>query len=106
MKKFSILALALILSAGLFTACTGTMTDESTGPSTTTVPTTAPTSAPTTAPTTAPTVPATKPASTDPSKGSDPTETTGGVNTLDPTGNGDGKKGPRMLPWPGMPGGR
>lgn len=75
MKKFSILALVLVLTATLFTACTGTMTDETTDPSSSTGPST------TTAPTTS------------------PTETTGGVNTLDPTGNGDGKMGPAM---PGM----
>lgn len=33
MKKFSILALVLVLTATLFTACTGTMTDETTDPS-------------------------------------------------------------------------
>ena len=97
MKKFSILALALVLAAGLFTACTGTTTDDAAGETGTTgASTTAPTTKPTTAPTT---VPTTAPAT-------NPTETTGGVNTLDPTGNGDGKMGPRM-PWmPGMPGNR
>ena len=93
MKKFSILALALILTAGLLTACTGTTMDETTGPSGTTAPsTTASTAAPTTKPTTTPTTAPT----------TNPTETTGGVNTMDPTGNGKGRMGPR-LPWPGMP---
>lgn len=89
MKKFSILALALVLIAALFTACTGTMTDETTAPgtdySTTGPQTTQNTTAPSTAPTTTPST--------------SPTESTGGVNTLDPTGNGDGKMGPAM---PGM----
>ena len=101
MKKFSILALALVICASLLTGCTGTMTDESTGPSGSIGPSsaTSPSTTPTTAPTTVPTVPATAPTATDPSKGTDPTETTGGVNTLDPTGNGDGKDGPKI---PGM----
>lgn len=91
MKKISFLALVLVLMTGLLAACTGTRTDETTAPGTdyaTTGPqATNPTTAPTVAPTTAPT------------HSTDPTETTGGVNTLDPTGNGDGKMGPRM---PGM----
>ena len=92
MKKFSILALVLVLTATLFTACTGTMTDDTTGSDSTTTAPTSTTTNPTAAPTTAPTTATTS-----------PTETTGGVNTLDPTGNGDGKDGARM-PW--MPGAR
>lgn len=88
MKKFSILTLTLMLTAALFTACTGTMTDDTTGTDGTTTAPTSATTNPTTAPTTAPTTVTTS-----------PTETTGGVNTLDPTGNGDGKMGPGM---PGM----
>ena len=79
MKKFCILALALMVSASLFTGCTASMTEETTGTSATTAPTTKPTTTPTTAPTTS------------------PTETTGGVNTMDPSGSSNGKNGPRML---------
>lgn len=90
MKKISILALAFILTAGLMTACTASMTDETTTPGTDYA-TTGPQA---TAPSTAPTVPATTPAPTD---GSDPTETTGGVNTMDPTETTPGKHR-RMTP--------
>lgn len=93
MKKISILALAFILTAGLLTACAPTMTDETTAPSTgSTAPTTTvPTTVPTVPPTTAPTVPATKP-----TEGTEPTETTGGVNTMDPDKQIVGKR--RAMP--------
>ena len=86
MKKFCILALALMVSASLFTGCTASMTEETTGTSATTAPTTKPTTNPTTTPTTAPTTAPT----------TSPTETTGGVNTMDPSGSSNGKNGPRM----------
>lgn len=62
MKKFAILALSLVLTLGLMTACRRNSTDETAGPSTetTTKPTnasTAATTVPTTAPTTASTTP-------------------------------------------------
>ena len=79
MKKFGSLALTLIFAASLMAACTAPTMDETTAPST---------AAPTTAPTVATTVPVTIPAPS-----TDPTGTTGGVNTMDPTASTPGRIG-------------
>ena len=55
MKKYSILFLSLVLTAGLFAGCRSRKPDMTP----TSLPTVAPTTMPTTAPTTAPTVPST-----------------------------------------------
>ena len=90
MKKFTIFALTAVLAAGLLTACRAPAMDETTDPSTTV---TSP-STQATAPSTTTTPSTTPPASTG---ASDPTETTGGTNTMDPgkslTGMLDGNNG-------------
>ena len=93
MKKFSILALTLVLTTGLMTACTGTKNGETTAPGTdyaTTGPNVT-TGTHATTPSTAATVPATTPTHTEPTDHSGFTETTDGINTLDPTENTNGK---------------
>ncbi|MBE6934305.1 MAG: hypothetical protein E7462_04550 [Ruminococcaceae bacterium] len=81
MKKFAVLAFALVLTAGLMTACRWNASVDTTGPSQTNAPQS---TAPTTKPTTAPTTP-----STTPTQPSENTPSNGG--TID--GNGDaGKK--------------
>ena len=85
MKKFSLIAMSFILTAGLLTACRAPSTDETTTPSAT--------SAPTTVPTTTPTIPTTIPVPTNPS---DATENSDGINSMDPSEGITGKHG--MMP--------
>ena len=84
MKKTIVLALTAVLAAGLLTACRAPSMDQATDPSTTaTRPTTQATAPSTTV------APSTPPAST---SATNPTETTGGTNTMDP-----GKSLPNMI---------
>lgn len=76
MKRYTALALVMVLCASLLVGC-GCSGNVAVTTQPTTRPTTAPSTAATTAPTTAPTTqPATRPA-TDPT--TDPTDTTGGI---------------------------
>lgn len=84
MKKISIIALTLVLTAGLMTACRAPAMDETSNPTTEG---TTPSSTATT-PTTAATTPATVPT---PSGTDGATEGTGGINTMDPTESMPGK---------------
>ena len=88
MKKFSVIALTFVLTAGLLTACRAPSTDETTAPGSdySTTGTTA--TRPTTAPTTVPTTPATMP---NPTGSFDPTENSGGINSMAPTESMPGK---------------